>query len=227
MRCWICGKEGNTGEHLVKASDLRNYFELVTQKKPLYRHTSSGKVSVVQSIKSKYFKSKAKLCNRCNSALTQPYDRAWERISSYIKKDWTQLIKAKQLNLKKVFPGCSNKSAVDVHLYFVKIFGCRIVEDSIPIDISIFSTSLLARTPHPHIYIKITLISSDIKHKVAGYTPIQAMNVNGNTTFATWFYHVGSLAINVIYNIIPNNQKALKNAWHPITDSKLLRLETL
>ncbi len=51
MKCWICGEEAKTGEHLTKASDLKSQFGDVSQKKPLYMHTE-GKVNVkINSIK--------------------------------------------------------------------------------------------------------------------------------------------------------------------------------
>jgi hypothetical protein len=226
MRCWICGADGNTGEHLVKASDLRKYFGPVTQRKPLYFHTKIKRSIRFGSIKSNLLKSKALICNKCNSSLTQPYDRAWEKLSSDINHNWLKLIKNKQINLKKVFPGYSNKSLLYIHLYFVKIFGCQIVENSIPIDISSFSYSLLNQTSHPDIYIKIGSINYGVKYKHAGLTPVQAMNENGKTVFATWLYTVGSLVVNVLYNVLPHNDKVLRDAWQPGSVGKLIRFVT-
>ena len=226
MRCWICGAEGNTGEHLVKASDLRKYFGSVTQRKPLYFHSKLKRNIRFGSIKSRLLKSKALICNNCNSSLTQPYDRAWEKLFYYIRENWLKLLKSKQINLKKVFPGYSNKSILFVHLYFVKIFGCQVVEHSIPIDIITFSNSLLNQISHPDIYIKIGSIDYGVKHKHAGLTPVQALNKNGKTVFATWFYSVGSLMVNIIYNIIPDNDKVLRDSWQPGAVSKVIRLVT-
>jgi hypothetical protein len=226
MRCWICGAEGNTGEHLVKASDLRKYFGSVTQREPLYFHTKIKRNIRFGSIKSRLLKSKALICNNCNSSLTQPYDRAWESLFYYISVNWLKLLKTKQINLKNVFPGHSNKSLLFVHLYFVKIFGCKIVENSIPIDINVFSNSILNQTSHQDIYIKIGSIDYGVKHKHALLTSVQALNKNGKTVFATWFYSVGSLIVNVIYNIMPNNDNVLRDSWQPGAVSKLIRLVT-
>jgi hypothetical protein len=226
MRCWICGAEGNTGEHLVKASDLRKYFGPVTQRKPLYFHTKTKSNIRFGSIKSRLLKSKALICNRCNSALTQPYDRAWEELYSYIVHNWSKIFKTRQINMKKVFPGCSNKSLLYVHLYFIKIFGCQIAENSIPIDISRFSYSLINQTSHPDIYIKIGSINYGVKHKHAGLTPVETINKDGKTVFATWLYSVGSLVVDVIYNVVPNNDKVLRDTWQPGAASKFIRFVT-
>lgn len=87
MKCWICGQEGNTGEHLIKESDLRSYFGDISQKCPIFFHTKDKRNIPVGSLKSKRFKSDALICNRCNSALTQPYDRAWETLSIYLRSE--------------------------------------------------------------------------------------------------------------------------------------------
>ncbi len=135
MKCWICGNKGNTGEHLLKASDLKAHFGHVSQKKPLYFNTDGKKKIKLGSKKGQRLKSKAVICNSCNSNLTQPYDKAWEKLSAYLRTNWTALNKTKKLDLSKVFPGSSKKSLLDMHLYFVKLFGCRIIENNIPIDI--------------------------------------------------------------------------------------------
>ena len=36
MKCWISSKNDNTGEHLVKASDLRSHFGKFTKEKGTY-----------------------------------------------------------------------------------------------------------------------------------------------------------------------------------------------
>ncbi len=39
MKCWICGDEGTTGEHIIKASDLNSLYQDVSQNRPLFLHT--------------------------------------------------------------------------------------------------------------------------------------------------------------------------------------------
>ena len=78
MKCWICENKGDTVEHLIKGSDLRNDFGEVSQTKPLYFHTDQKKNIPIKSIKkSQRLKSDAPMCNYCNSNRTQPFDRAW------------------------------------------------------------------------------------------------------------------------------------------------------
>jgi len=139
MKCWICGQEGNTGEHMIKASDLRSYFGNISQKNPIFFHTKEKKNIPVGSLKSKRFKFDSLICNNCNSSLTQPYDQAWEQLSAYLRSNWPDLLKSRKVNLTKIFPGSVHRSMLFVHLYFLKIFGCKIVESGAPIDTVSFS----------------------------------------------------------------------------------------
>jgi len=224
MKCWICGNKGNTGEHLLKASDLKSHFGHVSQKKPLYFHTDRKKNIPLGSIKGKRLKSKALICNSCNSNLTQPYDKAWEKLSAYLRTNWTALNKTKKLDLSKIFPGSSKKSLLDVHLYFVKLFGCRIIENNIPIDINGFSKALQNRIAHPDIYISIGNRPGVINHKYAGVTPIESVNEGDRSVFATWLYMIDNIAVNILYSTVPGNEIALHNTWHPSMSSKILKL---
>lgn len=220
MKCWICGNKGNTGEHLLKASDLKSHFGYVSPKKPLYFHTDGREKIPLNSIKNKRLKSKALICNSCNSNLTQPYDKAWEKLSAYLRTNWTELSKIQKLNLSKVFPGSSRRSLLDVHLYFVKLFGCMIIEYSIPIDIDRFSKALQKRTAYSDIYISI-----GINHEFTGVTPIKSVNKGYRSVFATWLYMIGNIAVNIIYSTVPGNERALHNTWHPCNSSKILKLK--
>ena len=216
MKCWICGKNANTGEHLLKASDLKSYFGHIDQKAPLYFHTSKKKNIPVGSIKkSKRLKSTALICNQCNSSLTQPYDRAWEQLSEYLRMNWEQIYNSRKVNLTKVFPGDVRKSLLYVHLYFVKLFGCRVVEDGVPIDISSFQAALLRSKSHKNIYLAIGHRPGNVEHKYAGLTPIESLNLNGDSAFATWLYMIDQIAVNIIYVTKYRHPNVMKNTFHP------------
>ena len=225
MKCWICDKNGNTGEHLVKASDLRTHFGNVSQEKPLYFHTSEKKNIPVGSLKSKRLKSKALICNNCNSSLTQPYDKAWEHLSAYLRSNWDHLFKAGKVDLSKVFPGSVKQSMLYVHLYFVKIFGCGIVESGAPISIEEFSQSLLYSKAHKDIFIAFGPRLGKIEHKYAGVSPINSMNLDGVSAFATRFYLIDNIAVNIIFAREYKAPGAMKNTWHPSAIQKKLKLK--
>jgi len=49
------------------------------------------------------------------------------------------------------FPGEVEAAAVRVHLYFVKILGCKLLADGIAVNLRSFATALLERRPHPEV----------------------------------------------------------------------------
>lgn len=226
MKCWICGKEGNTREHLIKTSDLRLCFGDISQRNPIYFHTSDKKNIPVGSLKSKRFKSDALICNYCNSALTQPYDRAWESLSNYLRTNWPKLLNSKRLNLAKVFPGSVHKSMVYVHLFFVKLFGCKIAESGAPIDIAGFSEALLNQQAHRDIFIAFGPRPVKVEHKYAGSTTMHTIDIDGVSAFATWFYMIDQLAVNIIYVSHYGDPGVMKDTWHPDKLIKVVKIKS-
>jgi len=222
MKCWICGDDATTGEHLTKASDLKALFGTVSQKQPLYLHRTNGQRVKVNSIrKSDELKSNALLCPQCNNARTAPFDKAWEALSLYLRtKGRVCLTKSNPLRLENVFPGETKAQMLNVHLYFAKLFGCRIVEADIPIEIGAFSDAIMNVKAHPELYISIGY-SDGLQ---TGNTEIQSENIRGKCAFATWFYIVGPIAVNVMYAKPNESRKGLLRAWHPGSIKKRIKL---
>lgn len=81
MQCWICGKDADSGEHLIKASDLKMIFGKVRQDKPLYMHTNAQRNIRVAGLQSNKLKYEKVMCRDCNSGRTQASDKAWELLS--------------------------------------------------------------------------------------------------------------------------------------------------
>ncbi len=215
MKCWICGSEGNTGEHLIKASDLKGYFGVINEDLPVFYHTNEKKNVKIKSIKSNKFKSNALICAKCNNNLSQPYDKAWERLSNYLRENWIEVSRQKVVPLKNVFLKDIDDSMRDVQLFFVKLFGCRIVEHGIPIDIKSFSTSFLKRDIHSDIFISIGRMRSGENVDVVSMSDIQAVNVGNTVVCARWIYLIGELAVEVVYDTNRLNKKMLRRCWTP------------
>jgi len=222
MRCWICSGEANSGEHLIKASDLKALFGKVTHKKPLYFHNSVVRNQPVAGIKSGKLKYAKSICARCNNERTQPHDRAWERLSQHLRS--RQYHTDTLIRLERVFPGKVRQSMLDVHLFFVKLFGCLIAEHSIPLDIHVFSESILHGVPHPKVRLAFWTCPGRPSTKQAGRTPVHTSMLDGSITFATWFYIVDNISVNVIYAEPTQRRKGLAHSWHPSTIGKRMRI---
>ncbi len=224
MNCWICGENADTGEHLIKASDLRSMFGHVTQNNPIYVHTNLKRNQRVPGIRSDKLKYKSRICARCNNERTQPHDHAWEKLSGYLRNRKPPIQDGTLIRLARVFPGAVQRSMLGVHLFFLKQFGCLIAEHSIPLDISAFSQAILNQSPHPKVHLKFLTGFEDPSHKLVSRSAIQTAALNGSIAYATWIYIVDSIAVNVIYAEPMERRSALIHSWHPTTVGKRVRI---
>ena len=220
MKCWICGGEATTGEHIVKASDLKSMFGTVTQKSPLFLSTIEKRNVRINSIKkSGEIKSNALLCAYCNNARTAPFDKAWESMSKFLHSRDDQR-EGSIIRLEKVFPGKTKEGMLNIHLFFAKLFGCAIEDLEVPINIKEFREAILQKHSHPNLYISFGSSCG----LATGNTDIEAANQHGRCKFATWFYVVGRIAAQIIYAEPNERRRGLQNTWHPDTVSKRIRL---
>ena len=93
------------------------------------------------------------ICKKCNNERTQQYDCAWEILSKYLQKNWPTIVENKYFSLSKVFPKDTRKRTLHVHLYFVKLLGCKIVEEMVPINVGRFSEALLCERSHKDVFL--------------------------------------------------------------------------
>ena len=138
--CWICGVIADSGEHMIKRSDLKDALG----GGPYRFHTAEKRNTIMQGPNAKIIKSFT-ICAKCNNQLSQPYDKAWETFSKYLQaSDRIVATPGNNIKLKNIFPGKIHDSMLFVHLFFVKLFGCRIAEENIPINLDLFSKSFLS-----------------------------------------------------------------------------------
>ena len=115
----------------------------------------------------------------------------------------------------------------NVHLYFTKVFGCQIVDGNIPIDIAPFSRAILDGRPHANLHLAFgpTHKPSD-EAILAASSDVHIEKLGKQCAFATWFYEVGNLSVNVMYALEGENRQGLVNAWHPRLGHKRLFMAT-
>jgi len=116
--------------------------------------------------------------------------------------------------------------ARNLHLYFVKYFGCRIVEGNIAIDLKPFSKALMEGCSHPNIYLSFGFID-DPAFQAVGATDIEAELLNGSCAFAIQEYYVGNFYVHVMYAEPEEKRQGLLNAWHPKFGSKRFAIEKI
>lgn len=224
MNCWICGLVAETGEHRVKASDLRSMYGHVSQSKPIYLHTDQQRNKVVKGLRSELLKCSALICARCNNERTQPYDRAWEKLSTFFSSSRLELRGGQIIRLDSIFPGTMKRSMLCVHLYFVKLFGCMIAEHEIPINIAPFAYATMNGIAHPKVHVAF---GPSLLHRGRAYpggTDLHTANLDGQCRYATWFYILEKVAANIIYSEPGEHRRSLVHSWHPDTVGKRLRM---
>lgn len=222
MKCWICGSDADSREHMLKASDLKAVFGPITQKKPIYTHTKQRKNQPIAGIKSNRLKYDAPICARCNNERTQPHDQAWEHLSTYLRSRHPPIQGGTWIDLDKVFPNAAKRSMLGVHLFFVKHFGCRIVEHAVPLDVQPFADAILRGVPHPQVHLAFW---AHPYRRRTGLTPVSVAMDGDILRSAGWCYVLDRIAVNILYLDSPQRRWDLAHAWHPLTADQRIRIE--
>ncbi len=215
VSCWICGNTATTGEHKIKQSDLRAVLGTPTQEKPFYYHDETTKNRLVPSLRADRLKSPSRLCAPCNNQRTQPYDRAWQHLSDWLRNRRPPLKVGDVIRADCIWRQGATEQMRYVQLYFTKLTGCHLVQAEINFDRKSLADSLLTGRANPYIYLKFRLSR---KASFVGMTDLlsDAHPAHDPRGFAVWIYALGALAIEVQYVSRPI---ALPDAWHPASGS--------
>lgn len=129
--CCLCGSTENlTGEHKVKASALRSEFG---SNRMTIRMDGSSEddLRLAQGPKSKEFHFSSRICGNCNSKVTQPADREFERFDHEARALFN-----KGEDPKIVFQLARYASSTAAYLnlfrYFAKLLCCHMAEVGAP-----------------------------------------------------------------------------------------------
>lgn len=216
MNCWICGDKGTPGEHLIKASDIKMLFPDISQKKPAYKHTSNRKNIPIGSKKSNRLKSNALICKKCNNQRTQAYDSAWESLSCYIYDNWNTINQTNRIDLRKAFSGCIEGSAKNFHLYFLKLFGCLLVESKNYKIANEFAISIRTKDPHNDVFIFFVKTADFIGQSCVGISDLDVIYFDGsNLIRASWVYMIGELSLRIVYLHPDHSHLEPIRGWNP------------
>jgi hypothetical protein len=224
--CWICGDIAMTGEHLIKASDLKSQFGKISQVHPIYIHIGKARNRRVPGKNAQLLKYVDMLCAKCNNDRTQPHDLAWEKLSSYLQSNDSPISAGmSMLDLAKVFGSNVATSLVSLQLFFIKQFGCMIVQNGVPMDVSEFATCILENKPHPRVFLEFGTGLEDKRVKLVSRSALNTIAFDGKICFAHWIYMLDKVAVRV-YFADEHHQKyqILKHAVHPSQPRRRLRI---
>lgn len=226
MKCWICGDTADSREHSIKASDLKGYFGHLGEER-LYRHTDTTINEPIMSIGSNKLTFKNKICKKCNNERTQPYDCAWEVLSKYLQTNWQMIVKSEYFSLLNVFPKDTRKNVLHVHLYFVKLLGCKIVEEKVPINISRFSEALLSGKFHTNVFLTFANAPeiSTFDDQLLFSSRIKFGNYDSCLPdIGLWTYMLHPVSMRIAYLSSSSPREFWSNAWHPKQASNRVNL---
>ena len=198
----------------------------LSQATPVFlQRNSTATNDRVGSAKANRLKFAKSICAECNNELTQPYDLAWKRLSSYLLFNWPAIIKRGSFDLSKPFPGGTRAAALNVHLFFLKLFGCKLHEEGNGIDLTPFSKALLTSTAHPEV--NITIANSVVgENSVLMYdSEVHTMSTQGGELHgAVWLYLVHPVAVKVGYIKGGARLHVVGHPWHPTRPGKIVKL---
>lgn len=216
-QCWICSStERLTGEHQIKVTDLKDLFGPITPGKTILLHTTQRTNQRIKSWRADRLKSRGKICPICNSTRTQAHDNAWTQLSRGLRGRLASMQAAQVFRANRVFQYDTSKQMLGVHLYFVKLFGCHIVDFDVPIDLAPFRNAIMTGTAHPNVYLKFGYGAKFAGRPHVGISNIEvASRPDGSVAFAIWMQGLGGLSVLVIYAEPGERRQGLVNAWHP------------
>lgn len=223
--CWICGSSENlTGEHIFKRSDAKLFLGNVSQKDPVFFHNAEKINRKVGSFRNDIFKFGKIICAKCNNSMSQPYDRAWDKVSSWFFHNSGKLKSGSKIRWSNIFPYETKKNMIDVQLFFSKLMGCCLETTGLNFDRNEFSESILNRKINPSIYLKVN-VSENPSYGVSDIV------IKGNSSIKTvesaaWSYQIGRIHIHVFYRHERKVYRSPYGEWNPRQNSNVIVVQS-
>lgn len=132
QQCCLCGESSKlTAEHKIKASALRQEFVPAEKLYVLNDRMDSSESKFAQSIRSKYLKFKAPICEACNTKKTQMADREFDNFHRIVSE---HLRNGEEITT--VFENCryivGSAEYLNIFRYFAKLLCCHLAEIQAP-----------------------------------------------------------------------------------------------
>jgi hypothetical protein len=221
--CWICNRnEANSGEHKTKRSDLAAVLGAPTQDQPFYFHDLERRNKPVKSLDAKILKAPIRICELCNTTRTQPHDRAWERMSGKLRD--RRLVIGQWVRCNRIFHYNTRHEMTNVHLYFLKLFGCMLCEakangHEVPIDIGPFSQAIMTGQPHAEVHLQFGRCDGAV-----GRSNLHCWTTEHGSVLAGWLYELDTIAISVLF-AEAGRWGHRADLWHPRSQTSSKRFQ--
>lgn len=137
--CWCCRTNvADSGEHKYKQSDLRDLWDGSLHWCGDDGETKRviGGLSAIARDRHGILKFPKYICSQCNNSVSQPFDRAYEEFSRFVRNDFN--VDNGFIDLSQVYSASDEGAELDLARYFVKHFGCRMISNGLPIPESMY-----------------------------------------------------------------------------------------
>lgn len=227
--CWICTSEkADSGEHIIIKSILDKVFgDLNTGEKRYLGNTNGNRNTPIKSHKrNNHLKFNNSICGNCNSSLTQEHDKSFALFIDKIFKSEQSIIRREVIDLDTMTDN-NTSTKTGVELYFLKIFGCLLIENNITINEtvfnnirhSIFKNKTLTRKVNVSFHRNLKKLELFGRNYVAQFSSFTESNI-------IWTIDISWLSINITYPI-PVSEKEFGQNWILGKDQKMIKLGRL
>jgi 5-methylcytosine-specific restriction endonuclease McrA len=127
--CWICGNPADSREHKFKKTDLAHSGKSWAPADQPYFVSENG-WRRIPGPNSRLVKFEKVLCQPCNNARTQPFDRAYERFAEWVDRKDANLLNETLIDFTEIYGANFQDGVLNLLKYFAKHLGCRIASDN-------------------------------------------------------------------------------------------------
>lgn len=133
--CWWCGRPADSREHRFKKSDLVARFGPGS-----YAATGGvvrgveSRLEDVQGPNSQAMKFAPSMCQQCNNARSQPFDRAYERFIQHVVASEDTILGSNAIDMRAVFGPAWRPDYCNFARYVVKHVACRLAHAKVEVS---------------------------------------------------------------------------------------------
>jgi hypothetical protein len=133
-------------------------------------------------------------------------------MAKYLRERHPPIKAGDRLRGSNIFPYDTRGEMLNVHLFFLKLFGGLILEGGghIPLDITPFADAIMNGRAHPEVYLQVGSSNAE-----TGRSNVQVTRVFTGHVLALWLYRVGGYAVNVMFAQEAGGWEGLSGTWHP------------
>ncbi len=107
----------------------------------------------------------------------------------------------------EIFRHNTRRDMINVHLFFLKLFGCMLCEAKVngydvPIDIAPLSQAIMSGRPHPEVHLQFGKCDGTI-----GRSNLHCWKTEHGSVLAGWLYELDNIAVSVLF--------AQADRWEP------------